>query len=401
MQTLLFVSGGIEALPGIRLARERGLHTVVSDGSAEAPGFEVAHDGFVADTYGVAETVLAARQYHETVRPIDGVISVGADVPVTVAAVAEDLELPGISGESAYLAADKLAMKRRFLQRGVAIPWFSAVQSIAHLRQIVGQRRLPMVLKPVDSRGARGVLLLTEQVDLDWAFALSSGQSPTARVMVEDYLEGPQVSTESIVLSGTCQTVGFSDRNYDLLERFAPYMIEDGGQMPSIHPAPIRTEVEALVGRAAAALGILEGVVKGDIVISRGRAFVIEIAARLSGGYFCTHQIPLNTGVDFVGRAIDLALGVPVHAEDLQPRLNVGVAQRYIFPEPGLVERVEVPDLRPGVEMLEIRVKPGDVIGPIVGHPSRAGVVIGTGNTREEAVALAEQVVRSVAVETR
>ena len=83
-------------------------------------------------------------------------------------------------------------------------------------------------------------------------------------------------------------------------------MIEDGGELPTRHdPAPIADVVQ----RAAASLGVRDGVVKGDIVIHDGRPHVIELAARLSGGYLCTHEIPLSTGVDFVGCAIRVALG--------------------------------------------------------------------------------------------
>ena len=64
-----------------------------------------------------------------------------------------------------------------------------------------------------------------------------------------------------------------------------------------------------VVARAAAALGVTDGTVKGDIVVHDGEPYVIELAARLSGGFFCTREIPLNTGVDFVGCAIRVALG--------------------------------------------------------------------------------------------
>ena len=114
---------------------------------------------------------------------------------------------------------------------------------------------------------------------------------------------------ESIVIDGVCHTPGFSDRNYEYLERYAPFFIENGGDLPSHLPANIQDKVKELVGRAASALGVTDGTVKGDIVVHRGEPYVIELAARLSGGFFCTREIPLNTGVDFIGAAIKLAFG--------------------------------------------------------------------------------------------
>ena len=81
-----------------------------------------------------------------------------------------------------------------------------------------------------------------------------------------------------------------------------PIFIENGGDLPSHLPPEIQAKVKALVARAAMALGIVNGTVKGDIVVHNGEPYVIELAARLSGGFFCTREIPLNTGVDFVGQ---------------------------------------------------------------------------------------------------
>lgn len=388
-RTILIVGGGIEAVPGIRLANKMGLHVVVSDMNTNAPGFAMAHDCIIASTYDIEATIAAAQNYDYTVRPIDGVMCIATDVPLTVASVADVLSLPGISVESARLAMDKLAMKNKFFADGVAVPWFSPVKSIEHLREIVAKKGFPLVLKPVDSRGARGVLRLIADVDLDWAYSFSHSYSPTGRVMVEQFLTGPQVSTESIVLDGVVYTPGFSDRNYEYLERYAPHIIENGGELPSYLPEEKQQAIRDLVQQAALSLGITNGVVKGDIVVYEGKPYVIELAARLSGGYFCTHEIPLNTGINFVEQAIRIALGEKPNPSDLVPRFQHGVAQRYIFTNPGLITNIFGIDKvaqQPGIALCEIRVNVGDTIGPVSCHPARVGVVIATGNTRQEAI---------------
>ena len=395
-RTLLIVSGGVEALPGIEIAKSMGLHVVVSDINPDAPGFTVANDRLLASTYDAEATVSVARAYHEKVRPLDGVICVASDVPLTVASVAAALELPGIPVESARLATDKLAMKQRFAKDGVPIPWFSPVSSAKQLRELVSEHELPLVIKPVDSRGSRGVLRLSPGMDLDWAFEVAQGQSPTGRVILERFLTGPQVSTESLVIEGEAYTPGFSDRNYEFLELFAPHIIENGGQLPSHLDVATQRAVRHIVQQAAVSMGIRNGVVKGDIVVSDGQPHVIELAARLSGGYFCTHEIPLNTGVDFVGAAIRQALGECVDPQELMPKYSRPVAQRYLFPATGVVSGIEMADCfvnHPDIAHLEIRVKPGDRIGPVDSHPARAGVVITTGETVEAAVSMAKKVI--------
>jgi biotin carboxylase len=380
-----------------------GLHVVVSDRNPQAPGFAWADDRLLVSTYDVEGTVAAARRYHQTTRPLNGVMCLAADVPLTVAAVAAALGLPGIGLEAARLATDKLAMKRKFAADRVPIPWFCRVESLEHLRGLVAEQGLPLVLKPVDSRGARGVLRLTPDTDLAWAYQESLGHSPTGRVMVERFLPGPQVSTESILLDGTAYTPGFSDRNYEYLERFAPHIIENGGELPSFLPPAVQDAVQRVVRQAAISMGIANGVVKGDIVVSDGEVYVIELAARLSGGYFCTHEIPLNTGVNFVKQAILLALGEKPDPADLLPRWRQGVAQRYLFPPPGRVVRITGVDeaaRRPEIALCEVRVRKDDLIPETDSHPARAGVIIATGATRQEAVAHAVAAVNRIHIET-
>ena len=128
-KTLLIVSGGIEAADAALRAKEMGLYVVVSDYNPEAPGFAHADSCLIADVYGPSETAAAAERYSRKIRKIDGVICVAADAPLTTAEVSERLGLPGISRASAELACDKLAMKRRFAEAGVPIPWFSEVET--------------------------------------------------------------------------------------------------------------------------------------------------------------------------------------------------------------------------------------------------------------------------------
>lgn len=400
-KTLMLIGAGAEQVPGIKLAKEMGLRVVVTDMNPEAPGFVFADDHIVASTYDVERTVTLASEYDSKNR-IDGVMTVSADVPLTVANVAHRLGLPGVSLETARLASDKLAMKVKFQRDGIPIPWFREVQTLSELKQAVTERGYPLVIKPVDSRGARGVLRLTKDVDLGWAHEAAKSCSPSGRVMVEEFLFGPQVSTESIVYDGKVFTPGFSDRNYELLERCAPYMIENGGELPSFLPEPQQEAVRSVVERAARSMGIDYGTAKGDIVVTEDGPKVIEMAARLSGGYFCTHEIPLSTGVNFVKAAIEIALGETLDVSEIIPKYHKNLAQRYLFPPPGRVKRVTGVDAVEAIDwvkLLKLYVEPGDIIEPITNHTKRTGVIIVVGDTREQAIERAQWAVEMINIE--
>ncbi len=402
-KTIMIVCGGIEATHGIARAKDMGLKVVVSDGNPQAPGFRLADGAIVSSTYDAEGTANAALYYTRHAGPIDGVICCGADVPHTVSAVAAKLGLRGLAPETARAAMDKLLMKEKFRAAGVPIPWFDAVPNAAWLSAHVARKGCDFVVKPVDSRGGRGVQRLNSGVDPVLAYERAEAQSPTRRVMIEAFLDGPQISTESIMLDGICHTPGFSDRNYEYLDRYQPFFIENGGDLPSFLPQDQQDDVRRVVGDAAAALGIDNHNVKGDMVVHQGRAHVIELAARLSGGYFCTREIPLNTGVDFVGCVIRLALGERVTAEDVTPRFIRPVIQRYVFPEAGKVAAISgVEEARalPGIEEIVVSARAGDDIPRATSSAARAAMILATGDTLAAARASAARAASLIRVET-
>ena len=403
VKTLLIISGGIEAVPGIQLAKEMGLYVVVSDGDPIAPGFEYADDTIIASTYDVNETVQKAKQYHETVRKIDGVMCIGSDVPLTVASVAKELSLPGIPVEVAELAMDKIAMKIFFKTAGLPIPDFIEIHGYDELANTVENWGYPIVIKPVDSRGARGVLKLTEKVDLQWAWNHSKKNSPTGRVMLEKYLEGPQISTEAIIVNGIGYPIGFSDRNYEFEDKFSPFIIENGGEFPSKLAPNDQDSISEMAINAGLSMGITNGIAKGDMVLTKNGPKVIEIAARLSGGWFSTDQIPLGLGIDLIGSAIKLALDEKINEKELLPKYHRGIAIRYFFPKPGIVKEINISKKYENINWIHrvrVFVEPGDKIEEVTNHTKRAGFVITTGKTCEIAVERAINFANSVRIDT-
>jgi biotin carboxylase len=401
--SLILLGAGVECVPAVLRAKELGYRVLATDRNPQAPGAAHADEFLPLCPYTPLETVAGLTAWKERGGIPGGVLSVGIDAPRTTAAVAEAFGLPAVSGETARLAADKLAMKDRLRACGVPVPWYAPARDSRDIREAAKETGFPLVVKPVDSRGARGVLRLAAEIDPEWAFTHAVAQSPTGRVMVEQFLDGPQVSTEGLMLNGTACIPGFADRNYEFLERFAPHIIENGGDLPSLLPARAQNEIRELTGSAALALGLVNGPVKGDMLWHEGQAYVIEIAARHSGGYFVTHEIPWNTGVDLLGESIRMAMGETPSPESLIPKCRKGVCQRYIFPRPGIVREIrgcEAARRIPGIRYLEIRVKPGDAVLPAVNHPARAGVVMAVAETRPAAAKAAEAAVRCITIRT-
>tara|TARA_X000000950_G_C13886280_1_gene648989 strand:- start:360 stop:1598 length:1239 start_codon:yes stop_codon:yes gene_type:complete len=402
-RTILFVGGGTETVPAVKTAKDLNLKVVVSDINPNAPCSKEADFFIQSSTYDYEDTIEKINEYAKVNEPIDGVICIATDVPFTVAKIAERFKLPGIAVNSAKIVSDKLLMKDIFTSHNIPIPWYTEINSNNELFELQKKNSFPLVIKPVDSRGARGVLKLTDDVDLNWAYNYAFNESPTSRVMVEKFMPGPQVSTESLIINGISHTIGFSDRNYEYLDLYFPHFIENGGQLPSLLNMRLQHSINDLIEKAALSLGIKNGVIKGDIVITDEKPYIIEVAARLSGGYFCTHEIPLNTGINFVELAIKQSLGDTISSKDLEKKINNPVAQRYIFPKPGKVVDIVIPDWINNdkeINFFEVRIKKGDIVPKAQNHPSRSGVVITTSNTVDAAIRKAEKVIASVNITT-
>ena len=396
------VSGGPQTVPVIEEARRLGLRVVVSDGAPDAPGFRLADAGLLASTGDPEATVEAVRSYAART-PVDGVLAGAADVPHTVAAVTQALGLRGVPAEIAHLVTDKLAMLDRLAAGGVPVPWHAAVASPRELERLARRAGRSLVVKPVDARSARGVVRLLRGVDPSWAFEVALAGSPRGSVMVEEFIPGAQVKAATVVVGGRTTTIALADCRYDSLDSFAPFIVEQGSDLPS-RLSPVEVEcITGLVASTAATLGLQHGAVQSELVVGSHGPVLVDLITHLPGGHFWTHEIPLSTGVNLVAEAIRLALGDVPEAAALRPRWRGGVARRHFFLSPGTVVAVEgAAEIawREGIALLEVAVGPGTRMPGTTSRIHPAGTVIAVGDTREQAVARAESAVACVRIVT-
>lgn len=297
-KTLLFIGGPPDALPAIGKAFALGYTPFVVDFDITCPGIKWAkkysQPYSLASTYDV-DGIL--KSVFETGLPIDGVLAVACDVAPIVSQVAVTLGCPYIPVRITKLSWDKLALKRRLPVQLVPGPALDQSGMI--------------VIKPPDSRGGRGVTVydphhqngISKKTMLSEAFRKARQASPSNRAMTEEYVAGDQVSAESLVWDGLAVFTGLTDRDYS-----TSLVIERGGWGPSKHDDDPR--IRAVCQRVISCLEIKSGSIKFDLVVSEERVVVIEAAiGRLSGGYSCTHYLPLSYGIDFLAAAFSIYCG--------------------------------------------------------------------------------------------
>lgn len=388
--TLLILGAGIDQAYPIRTAKAEGLRVLAADSNPNAPGFIYADEAAVVSNRDVAGLKNLCDSSARRGYPVKGVLVMGTDIPHIAAELAVHLNIPGPSVETGKWTTNKFLMKEKLAQGGVAVPWYALADSFENMQRLMMQHGGDkFVIKPTDRSGARGVFVVRpDDGNLKALYDEAKAEAYSGEVIVEAFIEGDQISTESILWNGKAYTPGFVDRNYEMLERFAPHVIENGGTHPSKVVGSKRAEIENLVERAARALGIVNGVAKGDVVIAKdGTPMIIEIAARLSGGDFSESLIPLGCGVNIVKAAIQIAVGREPDLAQLSDQHETFVANRYFFGSPGTLRAItgsEEARKLSWVNKLELYVKPGDEIRAIKFHAGRLGVFVVVADNRKQ-----------------
>ncbi len=394
---IMIIGAGFLQVPAIETAHEMGLKTIVSDYNKDAPGMKIASVPLVMSTKDIEGTVRIAKEYAEKDR-IDGVITVGTDASMTVAAVANALDLPGIKFEDAEAATNKIKMRQRFKKYKVSSPDFSECWSIDDVYSFIDKHSLPVVIKPSDNMGARGVIKINSIDDVEFAFKHAKQGSPSGELIIEEYMDGPELSIDALIYNNKIRITGIADR---IIER-EPYFIETGHIMPSNMPKKVLENAVDVMKKGIKALGITIGAAKGDIKLTKKGAMIGEIAARLSGGFMSAYTYPLSTGVNLIKCAIQIALGESPADSDLEPKYNLVAVEKAIIPNSGFIKNItgiEEAEKLKNIKLVYIRVKKGDTFKQPSSNVEKAGNIIGVGKTRDAALRVVDKAISKIKID--
>jgi biotin carboxylase len=386
MSTVLVLGAGIMQGPSLRIARRMGWRTVAADANPEAPCRSLADRFELVDLKDRHGMLALARRLREG-EGLDAVFTAGTDFSTTVAYVCERLGLPGVPLAAAERATDKHLMRRALRTAGVPCPDSVEYDGTGEAADAAGSLQLPLVVKPVDSMGSRAVRRVDSAEQLREACRTAIAASRSGRAVIEEYMDGPELSLDAIVWRGRVTVCGVADR----IIRFPPFFVEMGHTLWTALPGEERRSVERVFEEGIRALGIDNGAAKGDIKLTSRGPMVGEIAARLSGGYMSGWTYPLASGVEVTQAALRVAAGLD--PGDLSPTRYWTSAERAFISLPGVVRSVEgVEEARAASGIREVFVLSG--AGRTTVFPSsnveKAGNVIAADESRERAIAAAE-----------
>ena len=398
-KTVLFVGAGLHQRRAILRAQELELRVVAVDGNPDAPGLEAADVGEVVDFQDLEGVIDVARRHG-----VDGALTVSADraVPI-VAAVAEELGLPGIGTEVAHRMTHKIAMRRRLAEVGVPQPRFAAARDLASARAAAETVGFPAVLKPADSGGQRGIFRLESLDDLDAHLHAALAESAGGEVVLERFHDGLELNGLVIARGGEAEVLTLSDR-------LRPPGIGFGVGWIHVYPTTIfgdvLAEAELVAAHATRALGLRDGIAFPQLLVTDEGVLVIEVAARIPGGQMADlarHAV----GVDLIEVALRQALGEPVPDSVARAQMQQPLAIRFLTASPGPLPTGRVIGIgpldpvlaAPGVVQADTYLQEGETIRPVRLDGDRRGYVIAIADTNVEALQRAESAARLLQVE--
>jgi biotin carboxylase len=392
---VLFIGAGRHQKRALERVRELGVRVVAVDRNAAAPGLAVADVGETADFGDISALAEIGRRHG-----VSGVMTFAADraVPV-VAAVAERLGLPGIGTETAHLMTNKIAMRRRLADAGVAQPRFAALRHVREIRQAVDAVGFPAVLKPADSAGQRGLFLAASIDDIERHLHAALAQSTEEEAILESYHAGLEVNGLLVARSGEVTVLTLSDRR-------RPPGIGFGVAVAHVYPSTLfgdsLAEVERIGTSTVHALGLVDGIAYPQVIWGDdGVARLIEVAARIPAGQMDS-VARYGVGVDLIEIALCQALGKPVPDELVEPKQQQPMAISFLTAEPGPLPTGRLVDVTgldrvlafPGVVEADLYFQEGETIRPVQVDGDRRGYVIAVGDTNLDAVERAEAAAR-------
>lgn len=397
MKKLMVLAAGLLQIPVIKKAKEKGYYVIAVDDDPNAPGMALADKAIVPRGLMNEEKMVAIAKEEQ----ISGVIHPCSEVAMNVMGrINDEMGLNGVSKETAIRATNKHLMREAFERYGAPSPKSKCFSNMevawgAYCTEFPDNA----ILKPSRNSGSRGIAKISRGIDeAEFAklFERAKKESRDKSVMLEQFVEGPEFSVEIIVWNKKVNVLQVTDKK----TTEAPYFVELGHNQPSLFSEHIVEAVKRAAIMGVKALEVNNCACHAEVKVQDGKAYIMEIGARLGGDFISTELTHLSTGIDMVAAAIDVALGIEPNLEPIaEPH---GVAIRYFTPDPGIVKVIEKAELlnRPDVYDAEIYVKPGDTVKEVKSSLDRSGHVIVTAPTAKEAIQIAEELVTSVKIIT-
>lgn len=326
-------------------------------------------------------TIDVAKKYN-----VSAIVTAATDKPlVMMARVAKELNLPFYSKETAEWSTDKFQMKQRFIEGGVPC----ARGRLIHNAEEAKELYFPIICKPRDNSGSRGVKLCRDLSELDTCIKEAFEVSKLDTVLVEEFIEGREFSIESLHFEGKSEVIQFTEKKTTEF----PYNVELGHKQPANLTEDQRNQIRDIISKIASCMHFENSPSHTELKINDRGIFVIETSPRLGGDYITSTLTPLSTGINLEDQLLHIALGEKV--DITTGRVDKASAVCFFSFSEGKVtaidSKINEVSSWANVHCFQLKLKVGDKVNQITSSLNRYGQFIVTDHSREEVDKLVEK----------
>lgn len=374
MKKLLLLGGARYLLPVIEAAHKLGIYVITCDYLPD----NIAHkysDQYLNVSIIDKDAVLEAAKKEK----IDGIMSFATDPGVVTAAyVAEKMRLPAAgSFESVSVLQDKGRFRKFLTDNGFVVPHARSYESISSAQKDTDYFNWPVIVKPVDSAGSKGVTKVDSPADLEKSIKYALEFSHSNKFIIEDFIEKKGCSSDSDCFSidGKLVVTTFSSQRFDAKAEnpYAPMAYSWPSTFTKEHEKELKSELQRLLKLLDMKSSIYNVETREGV---DGKAYIMEVSPR-GGGNRLAEMVRYATGMDLISASVKAAVGMPITG--LEQKDYDGSWAEYVLHsiEEGLFEEVWIAsEFKDKVVELDVWIKPGDEVHPFTAANFAIGTVV-------------------------
>lgn len=277
--------------------------------------------------------------------------------------------IPCNSIETETIATNKYLMRCAMKDAGIDGPQFALVEEDFD-KSVLNEFAFPLIIKPVDLSSSRGVMKINTPAEVNAAIEYAMGWSKAKQAIIEEFVEGPEYSGESIAYAGNYKLLVVTEKS----TTGAPHFVETGHKQPANLEPSMLEKVEQTLYRAFTSMGIRYGAIHPEFRITKeGRICFMEIGARMGGDCIGSDLVPLSTGYDYMGMVISVGCGSAPSFEKIRAPKEARI--QYIISKEDLNEFERIKREEPEVLVRYSKMKEL-TDAPILKSADRAGYYI-------------------------
>lgn len=376
MKKILLLGGSKQQIPAIKCAKQKGYYTILCDYLKDNPGQNYA-DKFYSESTTNKEVILKIAQKER----IDGIVAYASDPAAPTAAyVAEKLGLPTNPYESVKILTNKDLFRDFLKKNDFCTPKAKGYSDILEAKRDIKNNyfKLPIILKPVDSSGSKGVIKLENLLNFEENVEKALKYSQVKRFILEEYVEkyGYQIAGDGFVIDGKLVFRCFGNDHFDStgVNPYVPISASFPYNMPKNIHEKIHNEIQKLL----TLLNMKMGAYNFDIRIDKEEnVYLMEIGPR-NGGNFIPQVTKYITGVDMIDYTIKAAMGEDCSGIKMEEPKGFYSYYALHSPKAGILKEIKIPSNIEKENIIEkyMNYKIGEKVPAFIGANGALGIFL-------------------------